>query len=200
MNLSSLKVVLLSIGLVALSGCSAKGGTGSGTSCQLSADCGAGEVCVTLGSESACTLNCSVSADACGGSGSCEGVGAVGVSVCQESKPAPSTDNPPDPKEQPKLACKTDKDCSAIKAGMVCGEWEGERDCTIPCTEDAQCNPPPIDGIGTKFASCQKDQGDASRTVCLPRKECFTNPTSCVTFPGGGFGGGPSGFGGGFGF
>jgi hypothetical protein len=123
-------------------------------------------------------------------------VGSVGVSVCQDKKSSPSPSNPPSPKDQPKLSCETDKDCSAIHAGTVCGEWMGEHDCTIPCTSDDVCNPPPVEGFSTKFLSCQQDQGNQSRTVCLPRQECFQDPTSCVTFPGnpGGTGGFPGGF------
>lgn len=184
----------LFLGASLLGACGNGGGDiGSGASCKTAGDCESGEVCVTVGSESACTLNCSASVDACGGTASCEGVGSVGVSVCQEKKS--SSNDPPSPKTQPKLACATDKDCSAIHSGTVCGEWMGEHDCTIACSSDDVCNPPPAGGFATHFLSCQQDQGDQSRKVCLPREECFQDPTSCVDFPGSGTGGGfPSGF------
>ncbi|MFO0618544.1 MAG: hypothetical protein U0414_38485 [Polyangiaceae bacterium] len=169
-----------SVGAIAYAGCGG-GDTGSNAACTVSSDCVDGEVCIRIGSESRCTTNCSVRADACGGEASCEGVGSVGVNVCQEKKPAPTPDNPPDPKEEPHLPCGGDAECAALASGAVCGTWMGTRDCTILCTSDSQCNPPAVGGIGTSFFGCKPDESDATRTVCLPREECFQDPLSCIT-------------------
>lgn len=198
MTLSSLRHAFLVVAFTTLAACGKSGGgagTGSGAPCATAGDCGSGELCVTLGSESACTLDCTVSANACGASASCAGVGSIGVSVCQAPQPAPSSSSPPTPAKQPKLACATDPDCSKIHEGTVCGEWMGAHDCTLVCKQDAECNPPPVGGFSTSFLSCQQDQGTPGRTVCLPRAECLDNPEACVTFPGPpGGGGGLPGF------
>jgi len=185
MNLSTLRHGFLAFAFVTLAACGkGSSGTGSGAACKTAGDCGSGELCVTLGTDSTCTLDCTANANACGGSASCAGVGSVGVSVCQPAQPAPTPSNPPTPAKQPKLSCTTDQECATIHAGSVCGEWMGEHDCTIVCTQDAQCNPPAVGGVSIDFLSCQPDQGTAGRTVCLPRQECLTNPDSCITFPG----------------
>src|SRR5206468_3342432 len=115
--------------------------------------------------EGACTLQCSASADACGGTASCDGVGSLTVNVCQPKKAAPSQSDPPDPKSQPKLSCSTDAECSKLESGAVCAEWHGEHDCTIKCTEDSQCNPPAVGGVSIDFLACQADEGNKSRMV-----------------------------------
>jgi hypothetical protein len=194
MKLRQLNALLLAIGFGALmlAGCGGESDTGSGQACSLSSDCPSGELCLRVGDAAACAINCSVNADACGGSAGCEGVGQLSVNVCQEKK-TETTGEPESPKEAPYIPCGSDKECSALEAGAVCAQWRGSRDCTITCTTSDACNPPAAGGVKTEFFACQPDESNTSRTVCLPREECFNDPTSCITYPmgPGGFDGGP---------
>lgn len=181
MNRTRMAVAVTLFTAIVAAGACASGGTGSGEDCAVSTDCALGEVCVRVGSASQCTTNCTASADECGGEASCEGVGSVGVNVCQEKKPEPSADNPPDPKEEPYLPCTSDAECGELASGAVCAEWKGSRDCTITCGQDSECNPPAVGGIGTSFFGCKPDESNTARTVCLPREECFDDPLSCIS-------------------
>ncbi len=169
---------------VAFIGCgttSAPGGAGSGGgACSSSADCGA-QVCVTLGSASTCAAKCSTTANECGGSAGCQGIGSVGINVCA---PAPKMGDTPKASEQPRLPCKNDADCDVIHPGAICATFMGLRDCTIACTNDPPCTTPTIGGVSVDFYRCQTDQGNSARKACLPRAECENNPLACVTVPG----------------
>ena len=168
--------------LVGVLGCSSSTSSSSsgGASCVTSSDC-AGTVCVTVGSASACTPKCSVTASECGGEATCQGVGTVGVNVCA---PPPASAAAPKPEEQPKLPCKTDAECSNLHPGAICATWRGERDCTNVCASDDACQPPAIGGVLINFMKCQTDEGNMTRKACLPRAECVTNPSACITAPG----------------
>lgn len=170
-------VVVFMVGSIVFAAC-AGSGTGSNAPCTVSTDCSGGEVCVRVGSESACTIDCTVSVDACGGEASCEGVGKVGVSVCAEKK---ADETQPDPKEEPFLPCTSDAECSKLASGAVCAQWMNLKDCSVTCSTDAECNPPAVGGVSTAFFGCKPDESNTSRTVCLPREECFNDPTSCIT-------------------
>ena len=177
----------------------------TGQSCQSSADCGDNTVCVRIGDQATCHLDCAVGGNECSGSASCEGVGKVSVNICQPPEPTPSEETPPDPEEAPRLPCQSDAECQALDPATICAEWRGVRDCTIPCATDNQCNLPPIGGISVRLLACQTDEGDQSRMACLPNEACINNPQSCFTLPtpgaggSGGFGG-SGGSGGDFGF
>ena len=170
----------------AAAGCASDGGTsgsGSGTRAEGCATggeaCGDGFVCLRSGDESACAATCTGSADACGASASCAGVGVASIDVCQEPAAAEPEANE-EPAEPPRVTCSTDADCEALAPGSVCGEWMGERDCTIPCAGESQCDLPSIGGIDADFLTCAEDQGSPGRDVCLPDPRCASNPSACV--------------------
>lgn len=189
--------ILLFVAACCLAACGSSEDSSEAVACETSSECGSA-VCVRVGDAAACAPKCSVSANECSGGASCQGLGSVEVNVCA---PAPKDPAQPTVEEQPRVSCKTDTDCSSLDSRAVCAEWNGLRDCTIPCTANDQCNPPSLDGMTkVEFYSCQPDQGQTTRTVCLPREECLTNPTNCITVnipegPNGGTGG-FNGFGG----
>lgn len=162
---------------------SSSASSGKGASCSTSSDCPDSQLCLETSLGRYCTLNCSVSASECSGSAGCEGVGAIEVSVCN---PDPVTeDETPDAESQPSLPCQTDAECAAKVSSTICAEWQGERDCTIGCTQESECTPPSVAGVTMDFLTCATDEGDTSRTACLPDPACFTNPMSCISgFPG----------------
>lgn len=152
--------------------------------CQTNADCGAGSVCLAIGNTSGCVVQCSATANECGGSASCAGVGAASINVCQ---PAPDPQKPPKPDEQPRLPCRSDAECAAVAPGTICVEFKGVRDCTIPCAQESNCDLPSVPGISIDFLTCAADGANPARRACVPDEKCFTNPTSCfsITTPGG---------------
>lgn len=197
-------LVSLALSLVSTAACDSGSDAGSGASCEVSSDCPDEELCVRVGGESACAINCTLSASECSGTASCTGVGQVSASVCQVKEESSSTEEEESPDDIPMLPCSSDAQCAEFESGAVCAKWEGARDCTVTCESDGECNPPAAGGVTTEFFGCLADEGDQSRTVCLPRVECFDDPTSCITTPGPGSGGGSSsgpgpGSGGGFG-
>ena len=118
-------------------------------------------------------------ADECGGSAQCGGVGAVDVNICQEPEAEPDPESPPTPEEEPRIPCREDAECSALHPDAICAEWNGQRDCTIPCMSEDVCDPPAVAGITVDFMNCQDDErSDKERTACLPREECFNNPST----------------------
>ncbi len=176
LRLTLIPSLALVIGLLGCSSSSSSSSSG-GASCVTSPDCTSG-VCVTVGSASACTPTCSASANECGGEASCQGVGSVGINVCA---PPPASAAAPKPEEQPKLPCKSDAECNTLQAGSICATWRGERDCTITCASDDACRLPAVGGVSIDFMKCQTDEGNSARQACLPRAECFTNPSSCIS-------------------
>ncbi|MFN3200554.1 MAG: hypothetical protein ACE366_19300 [Bradymonadia bacterium] len=168
--------------------------------CTTTADCEDGAVCVRLGDRTTCHLDCSVEGNECSGSAGCEGVGTVSVDICQPPAEAPSEENPPAPEEEPRLPCQTDAECQVLDPTAICAQWRGARDCTIPCTMDSQCNPPSVGGISVSLLECATDEGDESRTACLPNAACIDDPQDCFSVPGPDGMGGMPGFGGSPGF
>lgn len=190
--------ILLLIAACGLAACGSSDDSSEAVACETSSECGS-DVCVRVGSASTCAPKCSVSANECSGGASCQGLGSLEVNVCAEKPKDPAQ---PKVEEQPRVACKTDSDCSSLDSRAICAQWKGVRDCSVPCTANDQCNPPSVDGITKiEFYSCQPDEGQTTRNVCLPREECLTNPASCVTVTipdDGGGTGGFNGFGGSF--
>ena len=185
-----------------LAGIGCNGGEDSGdindTPCSGQSDCADGTACVRSGSVSACQIECSADINACGASGTCSGVGSMGVNVCQ---PEPESDDgsssssssssgssgggntaQPDPEEQPALPCSSDAECAKLEAGSICALFKGSRDCTIPCTQESQCDIPAMMGYSVDFFTCIADEGDTSRDACLPDEACFSNPMSCMNY------------------
>ena len=204
-------LLAISAGAFLLLGCSSSdGGTsgsssGGGTSgappqsvasCVVSSDCPAEHVCITVGDGSAgCVPICSASAEDCGTNASCGGVGMLSVDVCKETASddgggGDSTDSGASAEEQAqeevesevKIPCNTDADCSVVDPDAICAEWQGERDCTIVCSSEDECNPPALGGVTVDFLTCIADErSDKDRTACLPKAECFENPLNCIS-------------------
>lgn len=157
---------------------------GAGDACETTTDCPTGQACLVVDGVGACALSCTAGGNECSGEAGCEGVGMVEADFCQP--PAPSEEDPempPQPEEEPRLACTTDADCAALAPGAVCALHLGMRGCTVRCTARAECNPPPVAGFATDFYDCIPDEGDPSRTVCLVDEACLdaTDPLACVT-------------------
>lgn len=160
--------------------------SGMGAACATTTDCPTGQACLVVDGAGACALSCTAGGNECSGSAGCEGVGVVEADFCQP--PAPSDadpDSPPQPEEEPLLACETDADCAALDPGAVCALHLGARGCTVLCSARTECNPPPVAGVATDFYDCIPDEGDSSRTVCLLDEACLNaaDPLACVTIP-----------------
>ena len=171
--------VLVWVGCAGEAGGDRGRGEDEGGACASNADCPEDTVCLAYGSEpGGCAPTCSASADACGAEATCGGVGLLSVDVCQE--PA-DEEAPPDEEERPRIPCATDADCGEYGDLAVCAEWKGLRDCTIRCDAERDCDPPALGGVSFDFLACSEDEGDASRTVCLPDEDCYADPMSCVS-------------------
>ena len=167
---------------------SANNGAAPAQSCSGQSDCAQDYACVTTAGVSYCQPVCTASANECGASASCGSVGATSVNVCQpEDDSSDSNSSPeeaaPKPDEQPKLPCSTDADCAQFDAGAICAEFEGEKDCTIPCTQESDCDVPAIGGFSVDFLTCLPDESNTMRSACVPDAACFANPLDCVTLP-----------------
>jgi hypothetical protein len=148
--------------------------------CRDANECASG-TCIEVNGDRYCSQTC----------GSCPGglvcndqlFRAAGVSVCVKgSAEAPPTTDPESESSPraPRWPCAADAQCPK---GLVCAEFEGHRDCTRPCTEDAQCAMPGVMGMNASFASCQRDASRKTpRSACLPRRECLANPMACMGF------------------
>ncbi|MEZ4295256.1 MAG: hypothetical protein R3B70_09805 [Polyangiaceae bacterium] len=180
-------IATLGLALFAASmGCTEGGGDGGGNgegSCNVSSDCDSGMVCVSYGAAGGvCTPQCSASADDCGGEGSCSGVGAVEVNICQDDPADPQS--PPDAENQPQIRCEVDADCAALQEGTICVEWKGAKACTIPCGVEEDCDLPATGGVVIDLLTCLDDEADTSRKGCVPDEKCFSDIQSCVKAPG----------------
>ena len=147
--------------------------------CESSADCPAVHACLVVGNQGGCTPICNGSSNQCGAQASCGGVGATSIDVCQ---PVADPNDPPDAEEQPRLPCKSDAECGNLQSGLICAEYMGARDCTLPCSIESDCDIPAMGGISMDFMTCAADEGNSSRNACLPDARCFNNPMVCVTF------------------
>ena len=182
-------IVFLAIGCGGSDDDSEGGANGyGGPACVTQSDCGDNAACVTAAGMSVCQPVCTGSIDECGASASCGGVGAMSINVCQpaqEETPAEEAteEDAPAPEEQPSLPCATDADCSKFDSGAICAQWDGVKDCTIPCTEESDCDIPAIGGFSVDFMTCIPDEADTSRMACLPDENCFADVMSCVTLP-----------------
>jgi hypothetical protein len=172
------------------------GGCGGGLKGTGDKDCGngdecSGSVCVALidgnNPPNYCTQTCSASA-ACPSGFYCdnETFGIAGLSFCRFGGTKP--EQPAPPSEAPRFICKADADCAvAAGDGQVCATFEGERECSIVCTQESQCTFS-FGGVTFSFLTCASDTTPGtSRKVCLPKKSCYTDPQSCITVSG--FGG-----------
>jgi hypothetical protein len=176
--------VLMVIGTAAM-GCDADGGSGGSggdsPTCSQMSDCADGAVCLVTAGLGLCQLNCSLSADECSASASCQGVGSLEVSVCQEPEEKPTEEVTEE--DVPYIPCTTDADCTPLDPIAICAEFKGRKDCTIPCSnlgEKSQCNMPPVMGVSMDFMICNPDEADTSRLACLPDEACFASMMSCM--------------------
>ena len=171
-----------------LVGCGDDGGggaAGDATTCSQMSDCPTGTVCLVTAGLGLCQLDCSVSSDECGASASCAGVGALEVSICQETKEEGEEKAAEEVTEEdvPYIPCATDADCTPLDPGAICAEFKGRKDCTIPCNnqgEKSECNMPPMMGVSMDFLICNPDEADTSRLACLPDEACFSDMMSCM--------------------
>jgi hypothetical protein len=100
--------------------------------------------------------------------------------VKSTSEERSTTDTESSPQRPPRWPCAADSQCPQ---GLVCAEFEGLRDCTRACTDDAQCAMPGVMGMSASFSSCQRDASrKTARSACLPKKECLANPMACMGF------------------
>jgi len=193
---------LVMMGTVAV-GCGGGGSGGSGGSgggammCSSLSDCASGTVCVVTAGLGICQLDCSLNATECSAEASCEGVGSLEVSVCQE--PVEKAPEEVTEDDIPYIPCATDADCQGLDPIAICAEFKGRKDCTIPCSnegEKAECNLPPLMGVSLDFMICNPDEADTTRLACLPDEACFASMMSCMDL--GAFGGNTGGDFGGF--
>ena len=149
-------LLILAISVV---GCDSEG-TGSlrtAGPCDTMSDCEGGTVCVVTAGVGLCSFDCSVSSDECGASASCKGIGALEINVCQEAEEEKA---PEEVKEDdiPYIPCTTDAECQALDSGAICAEFQGRKDCTIPCStqgEKSGCNMPPMMGVFPRLHDLQ---------------------------------------------
>lgn len=182
-----MKQIVLGITLVVMVlGCEASdsedAAAGNGPPCVVQSDCPGTQACVNTLGITYCQIDCSVSADECGVSSSCTGVGAMSISVCQPAKPEVEEEENPTPEAQPTLPCVTDADCTKFQANAICAQFQGVKDCTIPCAVETDCDMPVLAGISIDFMTCINDEGDDSRSACLPDEACCSDPLSCTSF------------------
>jgi hypothetical protein len=138
--------------------------------CSDGSQCSSG-TCVEINSDSYCSQACGL----CPPGMFCDAklFAAVGLKVCVKGQASA----PPKIQSPPRLPCHTDAQC---QGALVCAQFMGRRDCTMPCATDQQCKPPAMMGIKMDFLRCLPDEGNATRRACLPRKECLNNPMPCM--------------------
>lgn len=154
--------------------------TGEGP-CDDASEC-AGDVCVALIDGNHPPVYCTQECGACPADFWCDSdtFALAGLSFCRFGD-TPSTPPEPPP-EPPRIPCRDDSSCDD---GLVCATFEGERDCTIPCSDESQCAVD-LAGVVVDMHNCEADPTPGQdRDVCLPDPACFTNPASCIGgFPG----------------
>jgi hypothetical protein len=138
--------------------------------CSDGSQCNSG-TCVEINSDSYCSQACGL----CPPGMFCDAklFATVGLKVCIKGQASA----PPKIQSPPRLPCHTDAQC---QGALVCAQFMGRRDCTMPCATDQQCKPPRMMGIKMDFLRCLPDEGNATRRACLPRKECMNNPMPCM--------------------
>ncbi len=162
-------LAVLAVPLAARAG--GKIATGKGP-CKDADQCSSG-LCVEVNGDSYCSQACGD----CPSGMYCDAqlFAMMSLKVCAKG----STEAPAKvEKAPPRLPCKTDKQCSG---GLVCAEAFGIKDCTLPCTQETQCKMTEMMGVKMDFMTCAADQAKKTRKACLPKKECFANPMSCMS-------------------
>ncbi len=148
--------------------------------CRDGTDCASG-TCVEVNGDRYCSQTCG----ACPEAMVCDDklLRMAGISVCVKgsAKEPPAVEPQRAPPQAPsRVPCAADHQCPR---GLICAEFEGARECTRSCTDDAQCAMPDMMGMKSSLTSCQRDAGrKASRSACLPKKECLANPMACMGF------------------
>jgi hypothetical protein len=146
-----------------------------------------GDVCVAIidgnNPPNYCTQTCTAGSCPSGFFCDADTFALVGLSFCRFGGDPPQGEPAPAPEEPPRRPCKDDSGCDS---GEICATYEGERGCTIACTQESQCDIPSVGGITVDFLECAPDPTPGqTRDACLPRAECYTNPQSCIGgFPG----------------
>lgn len=164
-------IVPLTITLLALSSAAlAARPTGKGP-CKDPEQCRSG-VCVEVNGDSYCSQACG----SCPAGMYCDAnlFSMLGMKVCLKGR----SEAPVKPEAPPRLPCKTDDNC---QGALVCAQMMGHKDCTLPCTTNAQCEAPEVMGVKMDFLSCQLDEGKRGRKACLPKRECIANPAKCMS-------------------
>ncbi len=164
-------------------GCEAADDAASAAPCSGQSDCPDGSACVSMMGAMTCQLDCTASITACGAESSCAGVGSLSVNVCQPEAEEPAEGETPKPEEQPSLPCAVDADCAKFQANAICVQFDGVKDCTIPCSVEEDCTSPDMMGFQVDFMTCLADEADESRMACVPDVACLADVMSCVTLP-----------------
>jgi len=143
--------------------------TGKGP-CKEAAQCKK-NVCVEINGDSYCSKSCGQ----CPAGMYCDDqlFSMLGLKVCVKGR----AKSPVKPEAPPRLPCKIDKECSGA---LVCAQKMGQRDCTLECTSDADCEMPEMLGVKFDFMECALDEGRRGRKACLPKDACLKNPMSCM--------------------
>jgi len=138
--------------------------------CTDGSQCASG-TCIEVNSDSYCSQTCG----SCPAGMYCDAklFATLGMKVCVKGR----STAPAQVQSPPRLPCRTDAQC---QGALVCAQFMGRRDCTMPCATDDQCKPPAMMGIKMDFLRCLPDEGNTTRRACLPRKECFSNPMACM--------------------
>lgn len=150
--------------------------TGEGP-CDEADEC-EGNVCVAIATDSP-PLYCSESCEGgCPDGFYCDTstFALVGLEFCRIGADEPPA-MPEPPPEPPRLPCTEDDDC---EGDAVCAIFKGESECTIPCSQESDCDLPSAGGITIDLVTCGTDER-VDRTVCLPDLSCFPDYTGCVS-------------------
>jgi len=143
--------------------------TGKGP-CKEAAQCRQ-NVCVEINGDSYCSKSCG----RCPAGMYCDDqlFQMLGLKVCVKGR----AKAPVKPETPPRLPCKQDRECSGA---LVCAQKMGQRDCTLECKTDADCEMPEMLGVKFDFLECALDEGKRGRKACLPKDACLKNPMSCM--------------------
>ncbi len=151
--------------------------------CEAASEC-QGNVCVAMidgnNPPNYCTQECA--SGSCPSGYRCDSTTfeLVGRTFCRFGETPPPGGVEETPSEPPRLPCRNDAECAS---GEVCGTYGGEKQCTIPCSVETDCDLPPLGGVRFDFMACLADENTAiSRTICAPDAACFQNPLACTSF------------------
>jgi len=155
---------------------------GSHAVCAVAGDCADGEVCIaeSRSGDGRCQLPCTVDED-CIAPRACAQVGTLsGLLMCTE----PPNEEPNNWAEvRPRVPCDSDGACDDVSADSVCGAIDGVSECTVTCTEAADCAVPAITSLGVgEFLICLNDENDSERSACLLWDSCLEDDNNCIDF------------------